>query len=208
MIKNNFCLVGVDRDFENLIYENNGFFLGYLTDFKSKRYKSSNKVLGKERLSDWIKIKKKFNPDVFIVIDEGKTRESLKKKIFKSNVKNLVMYKTEIDAKVLKNFKNKKGIIIQKNCFISSNVTIEEGVKIHVGSQIHHDVVIKKYVTIAPSSIILGKVKIDNYSYIGANSTIKQGVNIGKNSIVGAGSVVIRDVKDYEVVAGNPARRI
>ena len=166
MIKNNFCLVGVDRDFENLIYENKGFFLGYLTDFKSKRYKSSNKVLGKERLSDWIKIKKKFNPDVFIVIDEGKTRESLKKKIFKSNVKNLVMYKTEIDAKVLKNFKNKKGIIIQKNCFISSNVTIEEGVKIHVGSQIHHDVVIKKYVTIAPSSIILGKVKIDNYSYI------------------------------------------
>ncbi|MBA4376710.1 MAG: N-acetyltransferase, partial [Anaerolinea sp.] len=41
---------------------------------------------------------------------------------------------------------------------------------------------------------------------LGANSTIRCGVTIGKWAIVGAGSVVTRDVPDYGLVYGNPAR--
>lgn len=41
---------------------------------------------------------------------------------------------------------------------------------------------------------------------IGAGAVIVCGVTIGKNSLVGAGSVVTKDVPDYAVVAGNPAR--
>ena len=41
---------------------------------------------------------------------------------------------------------------------------------------------------------------------IGANSTIVCGVKIGKRSMIAAGSVVIDDVGDYELVAGNPAK--
>ena len=40
---------------------------------------------------------------------------------------------------------------------------------------------------------------------IGANATIICGVEIGKFSFVGAGSVVTKDVKDYELVFGNPS---
>jgi len=43
---------------------------------------------------------------------------------------------------------------------------------------------------------------------IGANSTVLPGVVIGENSLVGAGSVVVHDVPDGAVVAGNPARVI
>jgi len=43
---------------------------------------------------------------------------------------------------------------------------------------------------------------------IGANSTLLPGVVIGENALVGAGSVVVRDVPDGAVVAGNPARVI
>ena len=49
---------------------------------------------------------------------------------------------------------------------------------------------------------------INNGASIGANATIICGNKIGKYSLVGAGSVVNRDVKDYEVVVGNPIRRI
>ena len=73
---------------------------------------------------------------------------------------------------------------------------------------IHHDVLIVEYATIAPRAVILGSVKIGKFSYIGANSTIKQGVMIGNNAVVGAGAVVIKDVKDNDVVAGNPAKSI
>ena len=41
---------------------------------------------------------------------------------------------------------------------------------------------------------------------IGTSSTILCGVTIGENAIVGAGSVVIHDVPDYAIVAGNPAQ--
>lgn len=43
---------------------------------------------------------------------------------------------------------------------------------------------------------------------IGANVTLMPGVNIGKEAIVGAGSVVVKDVKEKDVVAGNPAKKI
>lgn len=45
-------------------------------------------------------------------------------------------------------------------------------------------------------------------SWIGANVTILPGVTVGKNSVVGAGSIVTKDVPDFTVVAGNPARII
>ena len=43
---------------------------------------------------------------------------------------------------------------------------------------------------------------------IGANATIICGNIIGKYSFIGAGSVVTKDVNDYELVVGNPAKRI
>lgn len=45
-------------------------------------------------------------------------------------------------------------------------------------------------------------------SKIGANATLLPGVIIGRNALVGAGAVVVRDVPDRKVVAGNPARII
>jgi UDP-2-acetamido-3-amino-2,3-dideoxy-glucuronate N-acetyltransferase len=43
---------------------------------------------------------------------------------------------------------------------------------------------------------------------IGANATIVCGNNLGRFSFVGAGAVVTRDVPDYALVVGNPAKRI
>lgn len=49
-------------------------------------------------------------------------------------------------------------------------------------------------------------ITIGNNSWIGANSVITAGVQIGKHAVVAAGSVVTKNVPDYTVVAGNPAR--
>jgi len=51
-------------------------------------------------------------------------------------------------------------------------------------------------------------VVIEDYAWIGGNSIILKGVRIGKGSVVGAGSVVTKDVPDFEIHAGNPARFI
>lgn len=53
-----------------------------------------------------------------------------------------------------------------------------------------------------------GHVHICEGAFIGANTVICNTVRIGKWSVVGAGSVVTKDIPDYEVWGGNPARFI
>ncbi len=52
------------------------------------------------------------------------------------------------------------------------------------------------------------KTIIHKGASIGANATIICGHDIGKYSFVGAGSVVTKDVPDYALVIGNPAREV
>lgn len=53
-----------------------------------------------------------------------------------------------------------------------------------------------------------GPVKIGDNSVIGARSIILYDVTIGRNAVVGSGSVVTKDVPDYAIVAGCPAKII
>ena len=103
-------------------------------------------------------------------------------------------------------------IIIGKNVSIMFNVlamarggiTIEDDVNIAANTQLitnNHDPYDRAVLTCKPIHIKKG-------AWIGAGSTILPGVTIGKYAIVGACSVVTRDVGDYEVVVGNPAKAI
>lgn len=60
-----------------------------------------------------------------------------------------------------------------------------------------------RYQRCTTNEIIIGEG-----SWIGANAVITAGVHIGKFSVVAAGSIVTKNVPDYAIVAGNPARLI
>ncbi len=51
-------------------------------------------------------------------------------------------------------------------------------------------------------------VRLGNDVWLGANAIIMPGITIGDGAVVGAGSIVTRDVGPYQIVAGNPARRL
>jgi acetyltransferase-like isoleucine patch superfamily enzyme len=53
-----------------------------------------------------------------------------------------------------------------------------------------------------------GDMIIGNDVWIGQDVLILPGVQIGDGAVIGAGSVVTKNVGDYEIVAGNPARHI
>jgi acetyltransferase-like isoleucine patch superfamily enzyme len=92
------------------------------------------------------------------------------------------------------------------NCWLHSNV--------HIGqkSTIGNFVFIYPYVVFTndptpPSNICIGPT-VQDYSQIAVFSVLLPGVKIGKHCLVGAGSVVGKDVEDYSLVLGSPAKII
>ncbi|MDO4800912.1 MAG: glycosyltransferase [Prevotellaceae bacterium] len=55
---------------------------------------------------------------------------------------------------------------------------------------------------------IFKPIKIDDYAWIGIGATILQGTNIGKGVVIGAGSMVTKDIDEYTLSAGVPAKPI
>ncbi len=98
--------------------------------------------------------------------------------------------------------------------FVAAKVTINALAKIgnncilNTGCIIEHECIIESGTHIAPGSVLAGNVSVGENSFIGANSVVKQGVKIGNGVTVGAGSVVIKDIPDNEIWAGNPAKKL
>jgi acetyltransferase-like isoleucine patch superfamily enzyme len=101
---------------------------------------------------------------------------------------------------------------ISSHSFICEGVTIEDEVFIGHGVMFIND----KYPRATNSSGGLQTeadwkcitTLVKRGASIGSNATILCGITVGEGAIVGAGSVVTRDVPDWTVVAGNPAKII
>ena len=119
------------------------------------------------------------------------------------------------------------GANIGENCTIGQNVFIGEGVKmgrgckiqnnafIPEGVEIESDVFIGPSVTftniINPRAFISRKAEfkktiIRTCASIGANATILPGITIGRYAMIGAGAVVTKDIGEFQVAFGNPAK--
>lgn len=55
---------------------------------------------------------------------------------------------------------------------------------------------------------LLAKIKIKDDAWVATHAMIMPGVTIGRGAVVAAGAVVLKDVPDYVVVAGNPAKQV
>ena len=105
------------------------------------------------------------------------------------------------------------NVTIDNDCKIGKNVSIQSGVYIPTGTVIEDDVFLAPNVCLTndrrPAFLKEWKcepVYIGALATLGANSTILPGVVIGKAALIGAGSVVTKDVPDFAVVYGVPAR--
>lgn len=98
------------------------------------------------------------------------------------------------------------GNYIQESVILQAEVTVGDNSSIHMGSLIGHESTIGHSVFIAHAVSVSGCCTIGDGTFIGTNATVLPRVSIGKWCVVGAGAVVTRDVPDYSVVVGSPAR--
>ena len=120
--------------------------------------------------------------------------------------------------------------VIGRGVFVDAGVQIGNAVKIQNYVSVFHGVTIEDGVFVGPhvcftndmfpravnadmslkaaDDWVLSETLIKAGAAIGANSTIVCGITIGRWAMIGAGSVVTKDVPDYGLVVGNPARLI
>lgn len=121
-----------------------------------------------------------------------------------------------------------KGARIGKNCnicahtFVEGGVTVGDNVTLKCGVYLWDGMVIEDNVFIGPNATFTNDKAPRSKQYpekyesmvlkagcsIGANATLLPGITVGQYAMVGAGAVVTKDVPEYSVVVGNPARVI
>ena len=121
-----------------------------------------------------------------------------------------------------------KGANVGRNCNIGENAFIETGVELGNNVKVKNNVALytgfkcEDNVFIGPNAVFTNVANPRSFierksefkqtiiregATIGANATIVCGHDIGKYAFIGAGSVVTKEVPDYTMVVGNPARK-
>jgi acetyltransferase EpsM len=98
------------------------------------------------------------------------------------------------------------GVLVCAGAVVQANAKVGRHAIVNSQALVEHDCEIGEFVHLAPGARIGGSVRIGTGSLIGIGAVLVPGVTVGRTAIVGAGAVVIRDVPDYAVVVGNPAR--
>jgi UDP-2-acetamido-3-amino-2,3-dideoxy-glucuronate N-acetyltransferase len=116
-----------------------------------------------------------------------------------------------------------EGVIVGQNCVLGPDVAIGSRVKIQNNVSVYKGVTLEDGVFCGPScvftNVINPRAEIERKSEfrptlvrrgatIGANATILCGNTIGRYAMIGAGAVVTRDVPDFALAVGVPARAV
>ena len=124
---------------------------------------------------------------------------------------------------VMKNCRIGRDCNFGQNVVISPDVVIGDGCKVQNNVSIYTGVELEDFVFCGPSMVFTNvinprceiprrdeyrRTRVGRGASLGANSTIVCGHDVGRYAFVAAGAVVTKDVPDYALMAGVPARRI
>lgn len=124
---------------------------------------------------------------------------------------------------IMKDAKIGQNCVLGQNVHVASGVVIGNNVKVQNNVSIYTGVIIEDDVFLGPSCVLTNitnprsqiirhnfyeKTILRRGTTIGANATVVCGIELGRYSFIAAGAVVAKDVPDYALMVGVPARQI
>ena len=100
-----------------------------------------------------------------------------------------------------------RDTVINRNVYLDGRTGLTIGDNVSISPEVY--ILTLTHDTQSPGfDTVSGPVFIGDYSWIGARAMIMPSVTIGKGAVVGAGAVVTKNVEEYSIVAGVPAKPI
>lgn len=98
------------------------------------------------------------------------------------------------------------GCQILPGAVVSADAVLGGGCIVNHKASVDHECRVGSGVHLAPAATLCGLVSVGDAAMVGTNATVLPRVTIGQCATIGGGAVVTKDVPDYAVVVGNPAR--
>jgi sugar O-acyltransferase (sialic acid O-acetyltransferase NeuD family) len=99
-------------------------------------------------------------------------------------------------------------VLICCGAWVLSGARLGNHVTLRGGCQVSHDCTVGDFVMIGVNAVLCGYCRVGEGACIAPGALVREGTTIGRYSVVGLGAVVVRDVPEHAIVAGNPARVI
>ncbi len=181
---------------------------GLLDDFKpAGTIVFGYSVLGP--VADVLSLATEYNADgLFVAIGDNFIRSQIVERLKSLAPQLTFVSAVHPSAQIARGVSLGGGSVVMAGVAINSDATIGEFCIVNTNSSVDHDTRLATFSSLAPRVATGGNVTIGEGSSIGIGAVILHGRVIGQHCAIGAGAVVTRDVPDFTVAYGIPAKLI
>ena len=180
--------------------------LGFVDSFKEKGTKHNGyEILGNEwQLPQLID---KFNIQCAILgIGNNWTRKTMSEKVTEIAPELEFVTTFHPSAIIGKDTKIGVGCAIMAGTVINANATLGNFCILNTNASLGHDSFMHDFSSIASGCCTGGNLSLGQFSAVSLGANIIESITVGEHSVIGAGSLVVKNVNNFEVVYGSPAR--
>lgn len=139
-------------------------------------------------------------------IESGEKRRALFNKV--NALGSVFAVVIALSAHVSRSARIAPGTIVMNGALVNSAATIGLNCIVNTHAIVEHDAEVGDHSHVSTGAIVNGQACIGASCFIGSQAVISHNVRVCPNCVIGAGAVIIRDITEPGVYAGNPARRI
>ncbi len=180
--------------------------VGFIDSVKKKgNLHNGYKILGTE--FDLPYIRDKYN--VFggiVAIGDNWTRKVIVNKIIKLIPEFHFISTIHPHSAIGSNVFIGSGVVVTPGVVINANSVVRNHCILNTYSSLDHDGELQDFSSLAPRACVGGNFKLGKYSAICLGTHIIENIVIQEHSVIGAGSLVLKNIGNYVVAYGNPAK--